>query len=166
MSLFGKKETMEAGVGGEPRPRSKPGGKRVYGIAETTMLMRTLPVDQNVELVVRVVRSTLESMNVQLVDIIDDAQAKELTLSGRVETLNGEISELSQQIDQRRQEIAKLQEELTETTTVKQRLMLAQKLGVQADSVGSPAERAPSAPPPPPPFARVIAPKSVAELAR
>jgi TolA-binding protein len=165
MSLFGKKETTEIGVGGEPRPRSKPGGKRVYGIAETTMLMRTLPVDQNVELVVRVVRSTLESMNVQLADIIDDAQAKELTLSGRVETLNGEISELSQQIDRRRQEIAQLQEELTETTTVKQRLVLAQKLGDQADRVASP-ERAPSALPPPPPFARVIAPKSAAELAR
>jgi hypothetical protein len=161
MSLFGKKETTEPGMGGEPRPRSKPNGKRVYGIAETTMLMRALPVDQNVELVVRVVRSTLESMNVQLADIIDDAQAKELTLSGRVETLNGEIGELSQQIDRRRQEIAQLQEELTETTTVKQRLLLAQKLG------GQPTESpAPSLPPPPPPFARVVAPKAIAELAR
>jgi TolA-binding protein len=124
MSLFGNKQTGEAGVGGA---RGK-AGKSGYGIAETTLLMRSLPVDQNVELVVRVVRSTLESMNVQLPEIIEDAAAKEQELQGRMATLNGEIAEFSKQIESRRQEIARLEEELTETTTVKERLLLAQKL--------------------------------------
>jgi hypothetical protein len=128
MSLFGKKDSGEAGSGHEGKSRAKAGGKRSYGIAETTLLMRTLPVDQNVELVVRVVRSTLESMNVQLPEIIEDAVAREKDLQGRMATLNGEIAEFTKQIDGRRQEISRLEEELTETTTVKERLLLAQKL--------------------------------------
>lgn len=163
MSLFGKKETTETGVSGEARPRSK-NGKRGYGIAETTMLMRSLPVDQNVELVVRVVRSTLESMDVQLTDIIDDAEAKEQTLGGRMETLNTEIAELASQIERRRLEIGQLEEELTETTTVKQRLLLAQKLGGEQSAAQVSERPLPALPPPPPPFARVVAPK--VELAR
>jgi hypothetical protein len=127
MSLFGKKDSGEVAVASETKPRGK-GGKRAYGIAEATLLMRSLPVDQNVELVVRVVRNTLESMNVQLPEIIEDAVDKEKTLQSRMETLNGEIAEFTTQIDQRRQEIARLQEELSETTTVKERLSLAQQL--------------------------------------
>jgi DNA repair exonuclease SbcCD ATPase subunit len=123
MSLFGNKDSGEAGGGARGK-----GGKRGYGIAETTLLMRTLPVDQNVELVVRVVRSTLESMNVQLPEIIEDAAAKEKDLQARMATLNSEIAEFTKQIDGRKQEIARLEEELSETTTVKERLQLAQKL--------------------------------------
>jgi hypothetical protein len=144
MSLFGKKESDEA-TGGEAKARGKT-GKRSYGIAETTMLMRTLPVDQNVELVVRVVRHTLESMNVQLSEIIEDAVEKETSLQSRMQVLSGEIAELSKQIDGRKQEIARLEEELHETTTVKDRLLLAQKLG------GKPAAGRESASPPPVPL--------------
>ena len=104
MSLFGKKDSAEPGTVGEVKTRNKV-GKRSYGIAETTLLMRTLPVDQNVELVVRVVRNTLESMDVQLPDIIEDAQQREGSLQERMDTLNGEIAEFTSQIDLRRQEI-------------------------------------------------------------
>jgi vacuolar-type H+-ATPase subunit I/STV1 len=127
MSLFGKKDSGEVAVASDSKPRGK-SGKRAYGIAEATLLMRSLPVDQNVELVVRVVRNTLESMNVQLPEIIEDAVEKEKILQSRKETLNGEIAEFTKQIDQRRQEIARLEEELSETTTVKERLSLAQQL--------------------------------------
>ena len=116
MSLFGKKEAVESGT-----------GRRGYGIAETTLLMRTLPVDQNVELVVRVIRNTLESMNVQLSDIIEDALVKEKGLQDRMDTLKAEIAEFSALIDNRRQEIGRLHDELSETTTVRERLLLAQK---------------------------------------
>jgi hypothetical protein len=154
MSLFGKKDVTDgkdaADSGGrEGRTRGK-AGKPGYGIAETTLLMRSLPVDQNVELVVRVVRSTLESMNVQLPDIIEDAEEKEKGLHERMSALNAEIAEFSALIDQRRQEITRLQEELTETTTVRERLLLAQK---------PPAGTAV-----PPPFRGVNGAKTVTEL--
>jgi predicted RNase H-like nuclease (RuvC/YqgF family) len=136
MSLFSKK----AAEGG------REGAKSGYGINEATLLMRTLPVDQNVELVVRVIRSTLESMNVQLPSIIEDAEAKQHGLQERMGLLNGEITAFAQQIEQRRQEIATLEAELAETTTVKERLCLAQDLATQ------PAPRATAAVPVTPPL--------------
>jgi hypothetical protein len=125
-----------------PQPGS---GATAYGIGQAILLMRSLPVDQNVELVVRVIRQTLESMNVQLPDIIDDASAKETALQGRMERLDLEVEAYAEQIEARRQEISQLQAELRETSTVKDRLLLAQKL----------------APPPPLPLP---APRAVAEL--
>jgi hypothetical protein len=137
MALF-KRESA-----GQPGP-----GATAYGIAQAILLMRSLPVDQNVELVVRVIRTTLESMNVQLPDIIDDASAKETALQGRMERLDLEIEAYAEQIEVRKQEISRLQAELRETSTVKERLLLAQK------------QAAPSAPPPLP----HPAPKAVSEL--
>jgi hypothetical protein len=140
MSLFSKKAD---GREGSAAPAAVKGG---YGIAEATQLMRALPVDQNVELVVRVIRSTLESMNVQLGSIVEDAEAKERGLCERMATLKGEMTELSREIERRRQEILALETELDETTTVKGRLLLAQKLGGPATSSSSTA----LAPTPPP----------------
>ena len=148
MSLFGKKETGEFETGGESKGRSK-SGRLSYGIAEAMLLMRTLPVDQNVELVVRVVRNTLESMNVQLGDIIEDARQREEALSGRMKVLDGEIAEFSAQIEQRRQEIARLQQDLTEVTTVKDRLFLAEKLEKKPASPAASLDRSPTPVPPP-----------------
>jgi hypothetical protein len=134
MTLFGKKEPEQAQAGGAGNSNGHPGA-RGYGIDQAVALMRTLPVDQNVELVVRVIRSTLESLNVQLPAIIDDALAKEATLQGRMEKLDREIEDFAEQIDLRRHEIGRLSAELKETSTVKDRLLLAQKLGtpVSAD---------------------------------
>jgi hypothetical protein len=127
MSLFSKKPE-----GVRPGDSADKVGKQAggYGIAEATLLMRTLPVDQNVELVVRVIRSTLESMNVQLPAIIEDAEAKQRNLQERMGLLNGEIAAFAQEIERRRQEIAALEAELDETTTVKERLCLAQELAL------------------------------------
>ena len=116
-------------------------GTAAYGIAQAILLMRSLPVDQNVELVVRVIRQTLESMHVQLPDIIDDASAKETALQGRMERLDLEIEAYAEQIEVRRQEISQLQAELRETSTVKDRLLLAQK------QVATAAAPAPPRPP-------------------
>ena len=164
MSLFGKKESGEVGDSGEARARGRGGKRGGYGIAETTQLMRTLPVDQNVELVVRVVRNTLESMNVQLADIIDDASAKQTTLQSRMQTLNGEIAEFAKQIDLRREEIGRLEDELVETTTVKERLLLAQKLAGPASAPSVKEKAAPPAPATPPPLPLRIAAKGIPEL--
>lgn len=117
-------------------------GTAAYGIAQAILLMRSLPVDQNVELVVRVIRQTLESMHVQLPDIIDDASAKETALQGRMERLDLEIEAYAEQIEVRRQEISQLQAELRETSTVKERLLLAQKQVATPPPLPHPAPRA------------------------
>ena len=150
MSLFSKKPEPESiRVGGDSRVLNERHERqerkeRVYGIAEAILLMRSVPVEQNVELVVHVIRNTLESMNVHLADIIGDASAKEKSLQQRIETLGKEIAEFEKQIDIRGQEIARLQNELSETTAVKDRLVMAQKLSeppaapVMAQKLGEP----------------------------
>ena len=149
MTLFGKKESDQAhaasgGSNGQANGRS-------YGIDQAIALMRTLPVDQNVELVVRVIRHTLESTNVLLPSIIDDALAREAMLQERMERLDSEIESFAEQIDLRRQEIGRLSSELKETSTVKDRLLLAQRLAAGEDPTGIAVMHAapPMAPPAP-----------------
>jgi TolA-binding protein len=154
MSLFSKKPELD-----QPRSVTERGHQSsgsAYGIAEAIQLMRTLPVEQNVELVVGVVRNTLESMNVHLPEIINDASMKQESIQERIANLQAEISELTQQVETRRQEIAGLETELAETTLVKDRLLLAQ--GAQARSKAPEAEpsrsgQAASASEPPPALA-------------
>ena len=83
MSIFAKKQEFD-----QKGPNDVPAtplatltsaaGRNGYGIAEAIQLLRGLPVDQNPELVVRVVRATLASLNVKLGDIIEDASKKQM----------------------------------------------------------------------------------------
>lgn len=142
------------------RARTSPG---TYGIDDAIALMRTLP-SENIELVVQVVKQTLESARIDIPVIIDDAAAKLQRIDGRIVVLRDAIAELEREINTRRAEIDQLEAENRETTRVKERLMLAEKLaqGGRPDTVvdshaGSTASRgalprpkAASAPPPPP----------------
>src|SRR6185369_15031225 len=136
MSIFAKK--LEGGLGpndgslGFGPPTTSAPGK--YGIAEAIQLMRTLPVDQNTELVVRVVRATLASLHVRLPDIIEDASRKQKTIQDRVAAIHGQIGELEKQLEVHRKEIAGLEADLKETSSVKDRLLMAEK----AAGVGGP----------------------------
>ena len=98
-----------------------------YGINAAIQLMRSLPVDQNPELVVTVIKTTLESLRVKVADIIVDASRKQADLEHRVETLTKEIADYEKEIQQRRDEIARLEADHAETTSVKSRLELAEK---------------------------------------
>jgi len=102
-------------------------GRNGYGIAEAIQLMRGLPVDQNPELVVRVVRATLASLNVKLADIIEDASKKQKTTQERITAEHGKVAELEKQLADHRKEIAALEADLKETTKVKERLQSAEK---------------------------------------
>jgi hypothetical protein len=98
-----------------------------YGIDAAIQLMRALPVDQNVELVVQVIKTTLESLRVKVSDIIQDAARKQQDLEGRVTNLKREISEFEKEITQRTEEIARLEADHAETSSVKARLELAER---------------------------------------
>jgi hypothetical protein len=104
-----------------------PGSKNRYGIAEAMQLMRSLPVDQHPDLVVRVVRATLASLNVLLPDIIDDASRKQKATQDKIAAEHAQVAELEKQLDARRKEIAALEADLKETTSVKDRLLQAEK---------------------------------------
>src|SRR5262245_32293283 len=101
MSLFGKKiepTPMPPAVMPSPLPTSQapdaPQAKRGYGVADLITLMKTIPTDRHPELVVRVVRSTLESVGVRPNDIIEDALRHEGVVRDRIAALEGEIDGL------------------------------------------------------------------------
>lgn len=99
-----------------------------YGIENAIQLMRQLPQDDaNIQLVVTVIKTTLESLKVKVSEIIDDAVRKEKDLEGRVSNLKSAIAEFEKEIQQRRDEIARLEADHAETTSVKARLQLAEK---------------------------------------
>src|SRR5690349_7917449 len=100
MSIFGKKgeasgpETSKAPLDPQ-RPRSG------YGIDDAIRLMRTLPVDQNPDLVVHVIKNTLESVNVRLSDIVQEASSKQEVIRSRIGELQSEIQQLEQEVARR-----------------------------------------------------------------
>lgn len=108
----------------EPEPEPETGS---FGIDKAIQLMRTLPTD-NIELVVQVVKLTLESTRIKIAVIIDDATRRQDDIQGRIKVLREEIAEFEKEIAQRREEISGLDADFTETSMVKERLQLAEKL--------------------------------------
>ena len=75
----------------------------------------------------RVVRATLASLSVHLSDIIEDANKKQKATQERIATQHAKVGELEKQLAEHRKEIAALEADLKETTTVKERLQMAEK---------------------------------------
>jgi phage shock protein A len=133
MAMFAKKLdgdpklAMESAVAAPATAAAAaPAGSRGYGIAETILLMRDLPGDQNSELVVKVVRATLASLNVKLPDIIEDASRKQKSVQDRIAAVHAHIADLEKQLEGQRAEIAALEADLAETSSVKERLQAAE----------------------------------------
>lgn len=97
-----------------------------YGIEDAIALMRTLPAE-NTEVVVAVVKQTLESTRINVDDIIKDAKNKEARLLNKNAQLEKEIRQLEQQIAKRNQQISALLADHKETVSVRERLQLANK---------------------------------------
>jgi hypothetical protein len=152
MGLFGKKDETpavpepvvqpprsamaqpsRAPVAPQPAPQAAPPAAREpapppragYGIEQAMRLMRSLPVDKNVDLVVHVIKNTLESLNVRLSDILNDASQRQQALDARIKGLRAEILGLEKEVETRQNEISRLEADLSETTSVKEQLALA-----------------------------------------
>lgn len=100
--------------------------RKGYGIQDAIHLMRTLPLDDNPQLVMTVIKSTLESTQVLVADIIEDGLQRLRNIEHRVETLRDEIVDLENKIEARRAEIARLEEDHAEVKAVTARLEIAE----------------------------------------
>jgi hypothetical protein len=173
MSLFGKKLEPNSSYGPLPpvppmsgRPESEPAPapkakSRSYGVADLIRLMRTMPVDQNADWVVRVITTTLESVNVHVSEIIEDASKQQSDIEEHILRLETEIDTLTTEIETRRERVLNLQTELSETSQVLDRLRSAER-PAEAPSSGSSeasvnAAKGRSLPPPLPPPMRASA---------
>jgi hypothetical protein len=124
------------------------GSPSAYGIDEAIALMRSLPTDQNMDLVVRVVKVTLGSLAVRFDDIIADATRKQQVIQENISTLHVHVSDLEKQLDARRREIAAQEADLKETTTVKERLLAAEKAGQRTAAAAAGSGARPRTPTP------------------
>jgi predicted nucleic acid-binding Zn-ribbon protein len=102
-----------------------PSSKPRFGIDRAIALMRSLPTEQNPELVAMVITSTLESLELNVSEIIDDAQSQQADLESRIGSIKAKNSALEKEIELGVDEIVKLEASLAETLSVKERLELA-----------------------------------------
>src|SRR5258708_4102233 len=137
MSIFGKREENAQPGAGPVATASVSKSSGHYGIGDVIRLLRTLPVDQHAELVVRVIRTTLESVNVHVSDLVEDASRQQQKLGDRITTLQAQIMDLSNQIDTHRNEVARLEAELAETSSAKERLQHAEQAAARAPGQAS-----------------------------
>jgi uncharacterized small protein (DUF1192 family) len=114
---------------------SKPARSQNYGIEDAIELMRKLP-NVNSEITITVVRKTLESANIQVEQIISDAERKETQIETRTDELSKEIAELQDRISHLNEEITELTADLKETTKVKNLLVGASEAEKQAQKSG------------------------------
>lgn len=146
-----------------PQLPSKAGTPR-YGIDDAIKLMRTLPVDDNVDLVVRVIKKTLESLAVKVPDIIDDAGKRQESLRSKIAEYKSAIVQFEREIDARKHEINRLEDELSETTTVRERLQLAENTALSASVPPVKLSSAPATTPSSPPVAPPVPPRTTASF--
>ena len=70
----------------------------------------------------------LASLNVRLPDIIEDANRKQTITQDKIAAERAQVAELEKQLEAHRRQIAALEADLKETTTVRDRLQLAEKV--------------------------------------
>jgi hypothetical protein len=110
MSLFGK--PVEDASPSAPSDASSYGA---YGIVDLVRLLKSIPIDHHPELVVQVIKTTLESVGVRSSAVIDDALIRENGMREAMEMLESQIVVLTQEIEARQYQIAQLKVELSET---------------------------------------------------
>jgi predicted nucleic acid-binding Zn-ribbon protein len=93
-----------------------------FGIDRAIQLMRSLPTEQNPELVAVVIAGTLESLDVHVSDIIEDANARAIELETRIGSIKAKNKELEKEIELGVDEIVKLEASLAEAMSVKERI--------------------------------------------
>jgi len=157
MSIFNRNKDSEAGqsIGQTPAVSSdtkdnsfdKTSEAKVvkYGIEDAIKLMRNLP-DDNIKVVVNVVKQTLESTDIQVSRIISDAEKKEANICDRVKKLDAEIAKYETSITDRKEQISLLKEDLRETSLVKEHLQLAENAS-QKESAAKPQDNDKNNPP-------------------
>ena len=110
----------------KPAASPTPPPKR-FGIDRAIQLMRALPTEQNPELVAMVITTTLESLEMNVGEIIQDARSRQADLEARIGTIKAKNNALEKEIEAGVDEIVKLEATLAETMSVKERLELAHK---------------------------------------
>jgi hypothetical protein len=158
MFLFGKQDEQRSSA---PSDAAGHGG---YGIADLIRLLKVIPTDHHPQLVVQVIKTTLESVGVKSSAVIEDATIRENGMRDAIEMLGSQIVALRQEIHDRQEQMAQLDIALRETIGAKNLLVSAEMASDappeidlnQAQFVEDSDFEARSLPPPLPPPRRKI----------
>jgi hypothetical protein len=115
-----------------------------YGVAQANDLMSTLATGADADLVVHVIRRTLESVGVQVGALIAEAKNREGELRTQIDHRRGKIEELERQIDAERHAITGLESELALTNRTRDGLERSEARGWQAAPSAPPIARPPT----------------------
>ncbi len=182
-SLSGTKDSRDSAIPAAPfsapalpQPAPKPPPPEPppphYGIDEAMALMRALPLDEEPELVLRVVRKTLRSTGVSVEELVASARKREIALTENIADDRKAIARLEGEIADRKAHIEEVVARLEETEGVRKRLQEAMESESKVGALLPPHEllqlqsehaAAASRPPPPkpsaaPPVPRVLPP--------
>lgn len=149
MGFFGSKSEPEPQPWSAPAPPPAPATPTLrYGISDAIALFRSLPQgqDQDGDLVIQVVRTTLGSLKVRLPDIIEDASKRMKHIQERMDQGHAQIAKLEQKLQEHRQEIAAQLADLRETEQVKARLERAEQVAQEVRPEPASDGDAPGAP--------------------
>jgi len=108
-----------------------------FGIDRAIQLMRSLPTEQNPELVAMVITTTLASVEMNVSEIIEDARTRQADLETKIAGIKAKNSALEKEIEAGVDEIVKLEATLAETLSVKERLELAHNHQPKAKPAGT-----------------------------
>jgi len=103
-----------------------PPSSKLYGIDRAIELMRSLRAERDPELVATVIRTTLESVDTKVADIIEEARSRQAELEARIAVIKARNSALEKQIELGVDEIVELEASVAEIVSVTERLDLAQ----------------------------------------
>ena len=102
-----------------------PPANKPYGIDRAIELMRSLQAERDPELVAMVIRTTLESVDTKVTDIVEEARSRQAALEARIAVIKARNSALEKEIDLGVDEIVQLEASLAELVSVTERLDLA-----------------------------------------
>ncbi len=143
-----------------PEPQAEKPQKDGYGIDQLVQLMRRLPSD-NIELVVRVLKETLESVKIAVPRLIKEAEKRASDLTSGIsdhrraitkleEELAAKQKSIEEEIAAKKKAIEELEAAHQEVSVVKERLNLGLRLDAPSvTGVPKPAPTPASAPTPP-----------------
>lgn len=106
----------------EPSPKTSPQARASgrYGIDDAIELLRQLPESEDHH-TMSVICKTLESAQIRMSDLLQDARQKEQKLKQQHKGLEQDIEQLQAKIDDRRKQLKQLSESLEEVTRIKAR---------------------------------------------
>ncbi|MBI4704681.1 MAG: hypothetical protein HY744_26560 [Deltaproteobacteria bacterium] len=108
-----------------------------YGVEQVLALMKALPLEQSPALVADVVKKTLESANISVGTIVDEARSREKEIQRGIEALSRAVEEMKEQIAARLAQVAQLRRELSEVAKVRELLGAPGKPGDGAGAGGA-----------------------------